>query len=59
VPSQEVGSQGRVWLATDKRGSKIIGNELHWRVNVREAIRVDQNRFPRRERESLRLKQKA
>jgi hypothetical protein len=33
------GSQGRVWLATDKHGSKIIGDELHWRVNVREAIR--------------------
>ena len=36
------GSQGRVWLATDKHGSKIIGDELHWRVNVRKAIRVDQ-----------------
>src|SRR5262245_54909987 len=36
------GSQGRFWLATDKHGSKIIGDELHWRVNVREAIRVDQ-----------------
>jgi len=36
------GSQGRVWLATDKHGSKIIGDELHWRVNVREAIRVNQ-----------------
>jgi len=36
------GSQGRVWLATDKHGSKIIGDELHWRVNVREAIRDDQ-----------------
>jgi len=36
------GSQGRVWLATNKHGSKIIGDVLHWRVNVREAIRVDQ-----------------
>jgi len=36
------GSQGRIWLATDKRGSKIIGDELHWRVNLGEAIRVDQ-----------------
>jgi hypothetical protein len=40
------GSQGRVWLATDKHGSKIIGDELHWRVNVREAIRVDQTWRP-------------
>jgi len=31
-----------VFGATDKHGSKIIGDELHWRVNVREAIRVDQ-----------------
>ena len=32
------GSQGRVWLATSKDGSKVIGDELHWRVNIQAAI---------------------
>jgi hypothetical protein len=35
------GSQGRVWLAADKHGRKIIGDERHWRLNVRAAMRVD------------------
>ena len=36
------GSQGRVWLATSKDGSKVIGDELHWRVNIQAAIKADE-----------------
>src|SRR6185312_3072269 len=28
------GTKGRVWLASNKDGSKIIGDELHWRASV-------------------------
>jgi hypothetical protein len=34
------GSQGRVWL-----GSSVIGDELHWRINVKAAIGVDQDKL--------------
>jgi hypothetical protein len=33
------GSQGRVWLGG------VIGDELHWRLNVKAAIGVDQDRL--------------
>jgi hypothetical protein len=33
------GSLGRVWL-----GSSGVGDEIHWRVNVKAAIGVDQDR---------------
>ena len=36
------GSQVRVWLATSKDGSKIIGDERHWRVNIQAAIKADE-----------------
>lgn len=32
------GSQGRLWLATGKDGSKLIGDERHWRLNTQAAI---------------------
>jgi hypothetical protein len=35
------GSQGRVWLGS----SGVIGDELHWRINVKAAIGVDQDRL--------------
>jgi hypothetical protein len=35
--------RGTVWLATDKHGKKIIGDDRHWRLNVAAASRVDRD----------------
>jgi hypothetical protein len=32
---------GRVWLATDQAGAKIIGDGRHWRINIPAASKVD------------------
>ena len=45
------GSRGQVWLASDKHGNKIIGDDRHWRVNVAAAAREDQS--PQRDRGGL------
>jgi hypothetical protein len=33
------GTKGRVWLASDEEGSKIIGDGLLWRINTEELLR--------------------
>ena len=33
------GTKGRVWLASDDQGSKIIGDDRVWRVNTEELLR--------------------
>ena len=33
------GHRGRVWLASDRNGKKLIGDDRHWRVHVSEAIK--------------------
>jgi hypothetical protein len=35
------GAKGRVWLASDDDGNKIIGDDRHWRVHVSEAAKLD------------------
>ena len=42
------GVRGRVWLATDKNGKKIIGDDRHWRLNVPAASRVDRDERSKR-----------
>jgi hypothetical protein len=36
------GIKGRVWLASKLDGTKIIGDDRHWRLNVPAASKVDQ-----------------
>ena len=33
------GTKGRVWLASDERGNKIIGDDRHWRVHIADCPR--------------------
>jgi hypothetical protein len=39
------GTKGRVWLASDNDGSKIIGDDRLWRINLEELLRQKQRRF--------------
>jgi hypothetical protein len=48
------GVSGRVWLATDKKGAKIIGDDRHWRLNVPAAAREDRDASAVRPPASLR-----
>ena len=32
---------GRVWLATDPIGAKVVGDDRHWRINIPAASKVD------------------
>jgi hypothetical protein len=36
------GIKGKVWLASDKNGNKLIGDDRHWRCHVPAAAKVDQ-----------------
>jgi hypothetical protein len=38
------GTKGRVWLASDRNGSKIIGDDRLWRVNTEELLRQRERR---------------
>jgi hypothetical protein len=38
------GTKGRVWLASNREGSKIIGDERLWRVNLEELLRKQERR---------------
>jgi len=38
------GTKGRVWLASDDQGSKIIGDDRVWRVNTEELLRRKERR---------------
>jgi hypothetical protein len=38
------GTKGRVWLASDKEGSKIIDDDRVWRINAEELVRQKQRR---------------
>ena len=38
------GAKGRAWLASDNDGSKIIGDDRLWRVNVEELLRHKERR---------------
>ena len=38
------GTKGRAWLASDDRGSKIIGDDRLWRINAEELVRQMQRR---------------
>jgi hypothetical protein len=38
------GRNGRVWLASDKRAKKIIGDDRLWRVNTEELLRQRERR---------------
>jgi len=44
------GQRGRVWLASklnkDGTYSKVIGDDQHWRINVKASIRVDHKAPP-------------
>ncbi len=35
------GTRGRVWLASDNDGNKIVGDDRHWRLNFPAASKVD------------------
>jgi hypothetical protein len=38
------GTEGRAWLASNKEGSKIIGDDRLWRVNLEELLRQKERR---------------
>jgi hypothetical protein len=38
------GTKGRAWLANDDQGSKIIGDDRLWRVNIEELLRKKERR---------------
>jgi hypothetical protein len=38
------GTKGRVWLASDNDGSKIIGDDRLWRINAEELLRQNERR---------------
>jgi hypothetical protein len=40
------GTKGRVWLASSKDGSKIIGDDCLWRVNIEKLSRQEQHKRP-------------
>jgi hypothetical protein len=39
------GTKGRAWLASDNDGSKIIGDDRLWRINLEELLRQKERRF--------------
>jgi hypothetical protein len=38
------GGKGRVWVASDKGGPKIVGDHRLWRVNIEELLRQTERR---------------
>ena len=38
------GTKGRTWLATNKEGSKIIGDDRLWRINIEKLLRQRERR---------------
>src|SRR4030095_6754640 len=38
------GTKGRVWLASNREGSKIIGDDRLWRVNTEKLLRQRERR---------------
>jgi hypothetical protein len=44
--SLPVGSKGRVWVASDRHGAKLIGDDRHWRVNVADLLKLKKEKRP-------------
>jgi hypothetical protein len=40
------GINGRVWLASDRHGAKLIGDDRHWRVNVAHVLKLGREKCP-------------
>ena len=40
------GSKGRVWVASDRHGAKLIGDDRHWRVNVADLLKLKKEKRP-------------
>jgi hypothetical protein len=38
------GSKGRVWVASDRHGAKLIGDDRHWRVNVADVLKLEKEK---------------
>jgi hypothetical protein len=39
-------SKGRVWLASDRHGAKLIGDDRRWRVNVTDLLKLGREKHP-------------
>jgi hypothetical protein len=38
------GSKEMVWLASDRHGAKLIGDDRHWRVNVADQLKLSREK---------------